>query len=82
MRGDDQPATVRGTGKIVYNDFEGGFYGIEADDGRKYFPANLSDEFKEDGLRVHFELQPQAGVMSIVMWGTPVSIVSLTRLKE
>lgn len=82
MSEDESGSTVHGTGKIVFNDFEGGFYGIEADDGQKFYPVNLDDAFKEEGLRVRFELQTQTGVMSIVMWGTPVSVVSLERLKE
>ncbi len=46
---------VDGTGTIVYNDFEGGFYGIIEDEGLKLDPINLPLEFKEDGLQVKFK---------------------------
>ena len=48
---------MEGTGRIQYNDFEGGFYGIVSDDGEHYDPKNLPDDFKEDGLRVGFKLK-------------------------
>ncbi len=46
---------VKGTGTIVYLNFEGGFYGIIADNGEHYDPINLPSEFKKDGLRVRFK---------------------------
>jgi len=33
---------VNGIGKIQYNDFEGGFYGIVGDDGKKLRPYKSS----------------------------------------
>ncbi|HAK59117.1 MAG TPA: hypothetical protein DCO77_01870, partial [Nitrospiraceae bacterium] len=45
---------ISGTGTIRYISLEGGFYGIAGDDGKKYLPLHLTQEFKADGLRVTF----------------------------
>ncbi|WP_157199887.1 hypothetical protein [Methanogenium cariaci] len=37
--GTDNPDAVSGTGTVVYNDLEGGFYGIVTDDGTRYLPS-------------------------------------------
>ena len=82
MSNDQQANVFHGTGKIVYNDFEGGFYGIEADNGQKYYPLNLNNEFKVSGLKIRFELQIQLGIMSVVMWGVPVKVIVLESVDE
>jgi hypothetical protein len=46
---------VVGTGTIEFLDFEGGFYGIISDDGERYDPLNMNQEFQVNGLRVYFE---------------------------
>ena len=71
---------MSGTGTIVFNDFEGGFYGIVSDGGRRYFPDGLDEAFKVDGLRVEFEVRLLRNVMTIVMWGQPVTVVALKKL--
>jgi len=70
--------TVSGTGMIVYNDFEGGFYGIVTSDGAEYYPLNLPDEYHENGLPVTFTGTVETGVMTTVQWGTPIRLTSIT----
>lgn len=72
--------TVEGTGTIRFLDFEGGFYGIIADDSTRYDPGGLDEAFQEDGLRVRFELTPQEGMMTTRQWGTPADLHSIERL--
>ena len=75
--------TIRGEGKIVWNDFEGGFFGIQSKTGAKYYPlGSLDEEFQVDGLAVKFVLRPKRDVATFVMWGTPVSVVSITKVGE
>lgn len=71
---------VEGTGTVQYVEVEGGFYGIVGDDGRNYDPRNLDESFKEDGLRVHFRARTVEDAVSIRMWGTIVSIISIERI--
>ena len=73
---------IRGTGTVVFNDFEGGFYGIVADSGKRYYAGTIDEELRQNGLRVRFAIRPLTGVMTVVMWGQPVSIVTLEPLEE
>lgn len=72
--GPDPAAIVSAVGRIVYVDLEGGFYGIEAEDGTKYNPLNLEEAFQEDGLRVRFRGVLRPDVMTIRMWGQNLEI--------
>ena len=68
------------TGTIVYNEIEGGFYGIRADDGKKYNPVNLDPSFRKDGLRVRFDANLKKGMVGIHMWGEYVEILRIEKL--
>ncbi len=69
------------TGTVKLINLEGGFYGIVGDDGKNYDPANLSEEFRVDGLRVSFEAKVLKDVATTRMWGTPVEIIKIERCK-
>lgn len=40
-------------GKVIYLPLEGGAYGIEADNGKKYLPVNMPNQLKKDGAEVN-----------------------------
>lgn len=71
---------VATTGTVQYVDLEGGFYGIVAEDGTRYDPVDLNEEFREDGLRVRFRAERQEDVVSIRMWGEAIRILAIERL--
>lgn len=68
------------TGTIQYIDLEGGFYGIVDDDGNKYGPVNLQDEFQEDGLRVKFSFKILTNTVSTHMWGTLIELTEIQKI--
>lgn len=68
-------------GKVVYNDIEGGFWGIEGDDGRKYCPLEMPEDYQKDGVRVEAEME-RANVMSMRMWGMNVEITAIKALED
>lgn len=72
---------VFATGTIRYIPLEGGFYGIETDEGEKYFPLNLKDELKKDGLRVWFKAKLKK-IVTIQMWGRPIEILEFKIYKR
>jgi len=72
--------TVVGKGTVKYLDFEGGFYGIIGDNGERYDPLNMAEEFQVNGLRVHFEVKILHETGTFHMWGKPVSIVNIQKL--
>jgi len=72
------PARINTTGTVRFQELEGGFWGIIADDGRKFDPMGLDAKFQKDGLRVRFEATPETDMMSTRMWG---SMVRITRIE-
>lgn len=77
----EQENTILRSGTVRFIDLEGGFYGIIGDDGKKYDPVNLSQEFQVDGLPVRFEAKIRGDVASIRMWGTPIEIVKIEKVR-
>jgi hypothetical protein len=74
------PNVVQGTGTVLYQDIEGGFYGIVADDSAKYDPGTLPESVRKDGLRVRFTAVKTGG-FTTRMWGTRVEIQDIEPLK-
>ncbi|MCX6565266.1 MAG: hypothetical protein NTW38_02395 [Candidatus Aminicenantes bacterium] len=66
-------------GTIKYLSFEGGFYGIVADNGDCYDPIGLPEEFKKDRLRVKFDGKIREDMASYHMWGV---IFEITRIEK
>lgn len=56
---------------------EGGFYGLEAKDGRKFLPLNLPEEFRKNGLKIRVRGKIQKGIVTAYMWGTPLEILEI-----
>lgn len=73
---------ISGTGTVVYIRLEGGFYGIMGDDGKRYYPLNLPEEYRVEGLRVRFEGVIRSDVATFHMWGTPVELKSIEPLRK
>ncbi|VBB07199.1 Hypothetical protein LUCI_2443 [Lucifera butyrica] len=68
-------------GTIRHVMVEGDFWGIISEDGKKYEPTNLKEEFKQDGLPV----QVKATVtnrFNIHMWGKTIEIIKINRIKN
>lgn len=74
------PALITKNGTVRHLDFEGGFWGIVADDSTRYDPGSLDPRFQHDGMRVRFDARRAEGQMSIRQWGTLVTIVRIDPL--
>ncbi|MDT8358214.1 MAG: hypothetical protein RQ758_06895 [Methanomicrobiaceae archaeon] len=70
--------TITDSGTVTYVELEGGFYGIVADDGTRYLPQNLPEEFAQDGLEVTFTAKVLRDVATIQQWGTPIEIIEIS----
>lgn len=75
----DGQAEIDEKGTVTYLGFEGGFYGIVGDDGKHYDPIDMPQEFKVDGLRVHFTAN-FSDFLSYHMWGYVVRLISIEKL--
>lgn len=65
---------------VKYIDLEGGFYGIESDAGDSYLPINMEEEYKVDGLRILFKMNPRPDIMSTRMWGKIIEITEISKI--
>jgi inhibitor of cysteine peptidase len=67
-------------GTVKYIGLEGGFWGIIGDDGKKYDPINLPDEFKAEDLKVYFEYKIAEDQISFHMWGQLIEITKIRKI--
>ncbi len=67
------------TGTVKYQELEGGFWSIIGDDGTEYAPMGMPDQLKHNGRKVSVKASPFEG-MSMMMWGTPITIHSFHTL--
>jgi hypothetical protein len=67
------------SGTVMNVPIEGGFWGLRADDGTNYDPVNLPEEYRNDGLRVYFQVKELENVAGIHMWGKIVEIIKIEK---
>jgi len=65
------------TGTVVYKSIEGGFFAIDADDGKKYDPIGLPGQFRKDGLKVKVTARLKRDVFSFHMYGSIIEVVNI-----
>jgi hypothetical protein len=75
-------AVFSGEGTVRIIPLEGGFFGIVSDDGHNYYPINLADEYKVQGLRVRYVAKLRGDVITIHQWGTPIEIIEIEAIPE
>lgn len=63
----DLRVEISGTVKFIA--LEGGFYGIEDDEGMHYDPINLDEQFMQNGLRVRIKGRIEPSIGTVHMWG-------------
>ncbi|WP_319580682.1 META domain-containing protein [uncultured Methanospirillum sp.] len=68
---------ISGTGVILFQDLEGGAYTIRDDRGHHYQPLSLPPDLKVNGTIVSYQLQPVHDMVSVIMAGDPVHIISI-----
>ncbi len=71
---------ISGQGEVRLMPLEGGFYGIVADDGKRWLPLGLPKAFQRPGLKVHFSGTPKPDLITIQQWGTPLQITDIKAL--
>ena len=62
-------------GKVVYNNLGTGFWGIIAENGKQYEPANLPKKFQKENEPISLKAK-ESNAFSLFMWGTPIEIIS------
>ena len=64
-------------GEVVLVEIEGGFYGIQDQNGQKYLPSNLPDLLKQNGLKVRGTAQLKSGKLGFRQWGKPIDLIEV-----
>lgn len=65
------------SGVVKYVDLEGGFWGIQGDDGMPFkVLSGLPESLKQDGLKVSAKVEIKPG-MGIAMWGQDVDVLEI-----
>ena len=70
------------TGQVTWQDLEGGFFGIITPDGTRYLPMNLAEEYQYDGVMVDITGTDAPDVVTIQMWGKPITILSINPVNK
>ena len=68
------------SGKVVYQNIGGGFWGIISNDGKEYRPILMPNQLKKEGAQVNITIEKAKEEFSIFMWGEPVKIISFSTL--
>jgi len=78
--GDENRAS--GPGVVTYVLLGDGFWGITGSDKEMYYPLNLDEEFRIDGLPVTFGAEIRENVSNSFGWGTGVEITDIKRTAD
>lgn len=70
-------STVVIDGRVLHKEMEGGFWVIDADDGRQFTPLNLPKSFQQDHLKVTVRANVRPDVAGIHMYGVPITILEI-----
>jgi hypothetical protein len=76
---DTGPDTVRVDATVEFLQVEGGCWSLLADDGVRYEPTNLANEFRQDCLAVETTHEPQDDRGSTCQVGEIVAVLSIQR---
>jgi hypothetical protein len=70
---------MRIKGRVVFEDIEGGIWGIRDDTGQAYLPVDgIPTRFRTAGQRIRAEIEP-VDLFSSAMWGRTVRLHSIEK---
>ena len=67
--------------KVVYLNFEGGFYGLVANNGKKLLPMNLAKEYRFADTLLKIKGHEIEGLVTTQQWGVPYKLSDLQLVK-
>ena len=69
------------TGKVTFQNLEGGFWGIEDDQGGQWLVMDMPSQLQINGARVEVSAR-RSNQETMFMWGEPVEIISFHTLPK
>jgi len=67
--------------KVVYLNFEGGFYGLVTKNGKKLLPMNLAKEYRIEDTILKIKADKVEGLVTIQQWGVPYKLTDVKLIK-
>jgi hypothetical protein len=64
-------------GTVQHFTFEGGFYGIITDQGKKLLPINLPKNYHSSAMSIKIKGKLITDIMTVNQWGTPFEITEI-----
>jgi hypothetical protein len=77
--GKSDDAVIEFSGQVVRVELEGGFFGLVSEDGRRFLPVGLPDEFRRDGLAVEVRGRRLPATVGYRMWAPRLEILGIRR---
>lgn len=65
------------TGQILFQKMEGGFYGFIANNGDKYTPSGLNNEYRKNGLIVELKVELMPDLITTTQFGKSVKVLEI-----
>lgn len=72
MKEQAQSEAITITGTVTYKDLEGGFFGLIAEDGKRYLLQKFPNKYRQHGLVVKVTGTLRTDIMTIQQFGTPL----------
>ncbi|MFA3789825.1 hypothetical protein AB6T38_01775 [Aliiglaciecola sp. SL4] len=76
----EEPEMLTITGTIVYKGMEGGFFGLDANDGKKYMPRGMNKEMLKNGMIVQVKGYILTDVLTFQQYGQVLKVVEATEI--
>lgn len=74
--------TVEVSGTVVWKNFEGGFWGFDSDDGKKFMPQNLPKAYRQDGTKLKLTGLVITDMMTFQQYGQPLKIKDVVLIEK
>ena len=74
----EQATTFMFRGEVTHLTLEGGFWGIVAEDGRRFDPGQLPKAFQQAGRKVQVIARRTPDRISFRQWGQLIEIVEIS----
>lgn len=71
----EEAAMIIVTGTVVFKELEGGFYGLDSDDGKKYMPHGMDKSLLKNGMKVRVKGHIMTDMMSFQQYGEMLKVV-------
>ncbi len=71
---DKQQPTLNFDARVIYVALEGGFFGLQDEQGRHYLPDSIPPELRHNGQAVTVKAHPAPPSVGFRMWGQKIII--------